>query len=102
MESPVGANAGGAAGAGAAAAAHQARIQKMVGPVAFCAPETFAAVASADPRRAVVWSHQGWFSKKYHYITTASGLTWYCKSAVAVHFPAEVVQIPADKIMVPE
>jgi hypothetical protein len=88
--------------AAAAAAAHHARIKKMVGPVAFCDPQTFLGVVSAAQVRTVAWSHQGWFGKRFHYLTTALGLTWYCKTAEGIRFDPDVVLIEADKITVPE
>ena len=66
-----------AAGAGAAAAAaQQARIKKMIGPVAFLDPDDFAPLLQLLTDAIVVESHQGFFSKSYRYITHAFGLIW--------------------------
>lgn len=102
MSNAASTNAVGAGAGAAAAAAREARIKKMIGPVAFLEAADFESLLPLLTDAIVVESHQGFFSKSYHYITHAFGLTWYCKSKDRVSAPENVSLVKAEKIVVPE
>ena len=89
-------------GAAAAAAAQNANIKKMIGPVAFIDEKAFTNIVDQAPGLIVAHSHQGFLSKKHHYITNAFGLTWYCKTKNKINFKSAPALVPAEKISVPE
>ena len=74
----------------------------MVGPVAFVAEDDFLSAVQQAAGAIVAYAHQGLFSKKYHYITNALGLTWYCQTPGELRFDADQVLVRADVISVPQ
>ncbi len=91
---------GGAAGAAAAAAAIAQAI-KASGAIVKMDPEQFQKILSKSSEPAVVMAHNGWPTKKYHYLTSYKGLFFYTKSVNALMLPSGTDLITAEKIWIP-
>ena len=96
----MGGAAGGAAGAAAAAAAIAQAI-KASGAIVKMDPEQFQKILSKSSEPAVVMAHNGWPTKKYHYLTSYKGLFFFTKSINALMLPGGTDLITAEKIWIP-
>ncbi len=95
------AGAGGGAAAAAAAAAAIAQAIKASGAIVKMEPKEFQKLLSKADEPAVVMAHNGWPTKKYHYLVSYKGLFFYTKSVEALMLPSGTDLITAEKIWIP-
>lgn len=95
------AGAGGGAGAAAAAAAAIAQAIKASGAIVKMEPTEFQKILSKSTEPAVVMAHNGWPTKKYHYMISYKGLFFYTKSVESLMMPSGTEIILAEKIWIP-
>ena len=96
----TGAGAAGATGAAAAAAAI-AQATKASGAIVKMDSEQFQKILSKSKEPAVVMAHNGWPTKKFHYLTSYKGLFFFTKSVEAMMLPSGTDLITAEKIWIP-
>jgi hypothetical protein len=89
--------AAGAAG-GAAAAAARMRAVTSAGVITRLAPDDFADVLTRQATPLVVHAVGGFFTTKYHYLTSYKGLAFVTTSPVELELPAGVELIVAKSI----
>ena len=90
----------GATGAAAAAAAI-AQATKASGAIVKMDPDQFQKILSKSKEPAVVMAHNGWPTKKFHYLTSYKGLFFYTKADEALMLPSGTDLITAEKIWIP-
>ena len=95
------ASSGAAAGAVASASA-VANAIKASGTLVRVEPGEFARILKLQLRPLVVRAEGGLFTKSYKYLTSYSGLAFYCKSAAELRLPQSAELIEAAKIHIPE
>ena len=95
----MGAAAGGAAGAAAAAAI--ANAIKASGAIIRVDPDNFQKIMAKMDMPLVVRAEGGVISRKYRYLTSYKGLTFYTKSSSELRFGGDIEMVLARKIWIP-
>jgi GGDEF domain-containing protein len=90
------------AAAGAAVAAAIAQAMKASGVVVRLSPENFALILRRVERPLVVHSAGGFFSTRYHYLTSYRGLAFYTKSREPLALPVGTELVTAESMWMPQ
>jgi hypothetical protein len=65
-------------------------------------PDDFVAVLRMSESPLVVRSEGGFFSRRYHYLTSYKGLVFYTKTRLPLLFSPKVELVTARKIWIPD
>lgn len=94
-------SAGAAGGAAAGAAIAIANAVKASGAIIRVEHEDFMTILSRSAEPLVVRSQSGFFTTKYHYLTSYRGLIFYSVGTMPLELPAGTELIEARKIWIP-